>query len=123
LNLQFQERQKTESGELIKLRDRLEELEKEINERTQNRDDVIKRRLDQLLSAQSAAATNKTVQNGVLIFDKVPIANKLFRPKSANAGSTDVVPGESAVDAQRALPIETEPTPQVPEHAERPQIK
>jgi chromosome segregation ATPase len=124
LNSQFQERQKTESGELQQLRDRLEKLEKEINERTQNREDVIKRRLEQLLSAKPAAGVNTSVQNGVLILDGVPSTSATGT--TSIRGKSDFVPNQPpglTIDGNGAIT----PAPVVPnpfsDNDERPQPK
>jgi Bacterial type II/III secretion system short domain len=92
LDSQFQERQKVESGELQQLRDRLEKLEKEINERTQNREDVIKRRLEQLLSAKTAAGANPAAQQGTLILDGVPSTSATGT--TSIRGKSDFVPNQ-----------------------------
>ncbi len=124
LDSQFQERQKTESGELKQLRDRLEELEKEINERTQNREDVIKRRLEQLLSAKTAAGANPPAQQGTPILDGFP---------STSATGTTSIPGKSDFVPNQPSGVtidgkgEITPAPVVPnafsDHDERPQPK
>ena len=124
LDSQFQERQKTESGELQRLRDRLEELEKEINERTQNREDVIKRRLEQLLSAKSAAGGNPPAQQGTLILDGFPSTSATGT--TSIKGKSDFVPNQPAgltIDGNGAIT----PAPVVPnafsDHDEGPQPK
>jgi hypothetical protein len=65
LDSQFQERQKTESDELKQLRLRLEKLEKEVSDRAANRQSLIDRRLQDLLSDQSRSGT------GVLMLNKI----------------------------------------------------
>ena len=124
LNSQFQERQKTESGELQRLRDRLEELEKEINERTQNREDVIKRRLEQLLSAKTAAEANPPAPQGTPILDGFPSTSATGT--TSLRGKSDFVPNQPS-----ELPIDGKgtitPAPAVPnpfsDNDERPQPK
>ena len=124
LNSQFQERQKAETGELKQLRDRLEKLEKEINERTQNREEVIKRRLEQLLSAKSAAGANPPVQQGTLIVDGFPSTSATGT--TSLQGKSDFVPNQPAgltIDGNGTIT----PAPVVPnafsDPDERPQPK
>ena len=122
LNSQLQERQKSETNELIQLRDRLEKLQKEINERLQNREGVIDRRLEQLLSAKTAAGTNPPVQQGTLMLDGV--SSTMRHGNHVDSAKSDFVPNRPTgltIDGNGAIT----PAPVVPnafsDHDEGPQ--
>jgi hypothetical protein len=65
LATQFDEHQKQESEELKQLRERLDKLEKEISDRAQHRDDLINRRLDDVISGKTAQSISD--QQGAMV--------------------------------------------------------
>jgi hypothetical protein len=124
LNSQLQERQKSETNELKQLRDRLEKLQKEIDERLQNREGVIDRRLEQLLSAKTAAGANPAAQQGTPILAGVPSTSTTGT--TSPQGKSDFVPSQPSgltIDGNGAVT----PAPVVPnafsDHDEGPQPK
>ncbi|HTQ39042.1 MAG TPA: secretin N-terminal domain-containing protein [Pirellulales bacterium] len=111
LDSQFDDQQKRESDELQQLRQRLDKLEKEINDRAANRDNIIKGRLKELTS--SAAATpslqpvtiftspSLTLENGsgsvpVQIETKTPGTITITRPAPTEPASADSAPADDA---------------------------
>ncbi|HEY2760699.1 MAG TPA: secretin N-terminal domain-containing protein, partial [Pirellulales bacterium] len=63
LSTQFDVRQKAESEELKRLRERLDKLEKDISDRAQNRDEFINRRLKELMSSSADSAAGVSTVN------------------------------------------------------------
>jgi hypothetical protein len=102
LNSQLQERQKSETNELKQLRDRLEKLQKEIDERLQNREGVIDRRLEQLLSAKPQEA-EWPAKPEVIIFDN-PKPGTVTAPVKLKSSSVPALPKKVTIPAVPAIP-------------------
>src|SRR5262249_3030741 len=86
LDKQLQSQEKTQHDELKTLRERLEKLEKEISERAQNRQSIIDRKLQDLLSANSTNGAWVEMKN-----------DRKFVFKNGNATTTIVPDAEGAV--------------------------
>jgi hypothetical protein len=113
LSSQFDDRQKAQTEELRQLRQRLDKLEKEINDRAQNRDEIIKHRLEALTS--STATTPNSSSQPVMVFttpnltlkngsDSVPVQIEtgspgtltITRPAAPQSPSADSTPADDA---------------------------
>ena len=132
LNSQLQERQKSETSELKQLRDRLEKLQKEIDERLQNREGVIDRRLEQLLSAKPQEfyyvgppidvildKQNQAIPQAVPAPAKLKSSSVPALPKAVTAPAVPAIPAvepitpepavQSLAPAVSPVPVEREP--------------
>jgi hypothetical protein len=76
LDEQFKETQKAQIDEVAKLRERLDNLQKEITERSKNREDILSQRIEDLLSGKIPATTPAAGRRGVRVgvANAVPIA-------------------------------------------------
>jgi TolA-binding protein len=133
LSTQFDQRQKQESEELKYLRQRLDKLEEEISDRAQNRDNLINRRLDDLVSVSDGslhstvtltgpAVTLEDVQGASTIQLKLdtPGAIKITRPvppAKANAAANPSEPAMPASATVDGIQVQADSTPQPAEGA------
>ena len=102
LNEQFEQREKSQSGELEQLRQRLDKLEKELSDRKSNRESIIDRRMNDLLSTNSTATPKRKTDGAIVVTDGLVAPNRgiLFD----NAQPVEAEPVVDAPDATDVAP-------------------
>jgi len=108
LDEQFKENQKTQFDELARLRERLDNLQKEITDRNKNREEILSQRLEDILSGKAAIPATPAAAGrraAVAAVKAVPVAPAA--PVNAVPGAVpgaQVAPGSPVVPAPAEHP-------------------